>query len=250
MIRTSARKTNAPRAWLAVGLALVTLAAWAKGPAPSPREKYNAALEQLRAREKGELEPVYRLGLEAAAWLTSKLSERDEARAAGKTVKDFDEKLEGFAVSTEEVLYAVPEPAFFLELAKAKGQPADVGFFENRRLTYPSFPAWPVYREQQTDYSGCELFDAPELITVYRAWTEYAAKYPKAYVKEVKEQRFDIESMMTGATCACGKKEQVLAGFEAFIRAFPKAAITPKVKARLKSLKSEESDMVYACHSG
>jgi hypothetical protein len=235
---------------LAVGLALVSLAAWAKGPGTSPRAKYHAALKQLRASEKGELEPVFRLGLEAASWLEGILSDRDEALAAGKTLKDFDERLEGFVVSSQEVLFAVPDPDFFLKLARKKGLPADVGFFENRRRTYPSSAAWPVYREPQTDYSGCELFQAPELITVYRAWTEYAAKYPSSYVAEVKEQLSDIESMMTERTCACGTKQEVLAGFEAFIRAFPEAAITPRVKARLKSLQSEKSDMVYECQSG
>ena len=250
MLRTSARQSKAPRAWLAVGLALVTLTAWAKGPATSPRAKYYAALKQLRASEKGELEPVYRLGLEAASWLLDKLSARDEALAAGKTVKDFDETLEGFEVGTDEMISAEPDPAFFLKLAKAKGMPADVSFFENHRLTYASSSGWPVYRSQQTDATGCERFEAPELIPVYRAWTEYAAKYPGSYVKEVEEQLSDIESMMTERTCACGKKEEVLASFQAFIRAFPKAAITPKVKARLEAIKAGKVDMRYECVSG
>jgi hypothetical protein len=56
-----------------------------------------------------------------------------------------------------------------------------------------------------------------------------------------------IERMMTRGSCACGKKEEVLAGFEAFIRAFPEAALTPKVKARLETLKSGKSNMRYQC---
>jgi hypothetical protein len=55
---------------------------------------------------------------------------------------------------------------------------------------------------------------------------------------------------MTSHTCACGKKAQVLAGFSAFIRAFPDAAITPQVKARLEALQAGKSDMRYDCQGG
>jgi hypothetical protein len=250
MIRTSARQPNASVVLLAVCLASVSVSAWAKNVGTSPRTDYYAALEKLRAGERGELEPVYRLGLDAAAWLEVNLSEQDEARAAGKAVEQLDTKLEGFVVSTEEVLFAVPDPGFFLKLAKEKGTPADVAFFENRLRTYASSPAWPVYRQQQTDATGCDLFQTPKLIAVYRGWTQYAAKYPNAYVDLVKEEIAAIDLMMTTQDCACGTKKQVLAGFAAFIRAFPKAAITPQVKDRLKVLKSKTPGMRYGCKSG
>lgn len=82
------------------------------------------------------------------------------------------------------------------------------------------------------------------------SWTVIGQAAATNEVDPVKEQLSDIESMMTERTCACGKKQEVLAGFEAFIRAFPDAAITPRVKARLKSLQSEKSDMAYECQSG
>jgi hypothetical protein len=78
---------------------------------------------------------------------------------------------------------------FFLELVWKKGRPVGMAFFANLQRTFAHYPARPVFIEQQTDFSGCIL---------YQGWTGFAAKQPKAYA-------------------AAG----VTAGFEAFLRAFP-----------------------------
>lgn len=229
MIRTS----------LAVCLALVSMFAWAKGKTASPRAKYSAALKEVRAGEKTELEPVYRLGLEAASWLEDKLGEQPGEYA--------DTKLEGFDVSVGEVTGVSLEPAFFLKLARTKGMPADIAFFENLERTYAEGGSLPVYRQVMNDVLFCDRFEAPELIPIYRAWKEYAAKYPKSYVEEVKSELDGIESMMTTHTCACGNKEEVLSGLARFLKAFPDSAVAPQLRARLQVLEAGGPNMKYQC---
>lgn len=217
----------------------------------SPRAKYAAALAKLKRESKGQVEPVFQLGLAAAKTLQEQISQRDSAPAGSpKSKAPLDTKLEGFAVSTEEVLYALPEPGYFLKLARKKGTPEDIAFFENLQRTFPEYAAWPVFIEPQTDYSGCTLYNAPELIAVYRGWSEFAAKYPKAYPEQVAQELTRIHEAMTQEGCACEKAEGVTAGFAAFLKAFPKAPIAGKVKSRLEALKAGKGDFRFECHSG
>lgn len=231
-------------------LALVVLAplsARAKSKDASPKAKYTAALKKLRAGPQGELEPVFQLGLAAAEQLEKAIV---NAADAGKRLPASATKLEGFVVGTHEALFAVPKVSFFLELARKKGTAVDVAFFENLQRTYPEYDAWPVYLRQQTDYSGCNVFDEPELIPVYQGWMEFAEKHPKAYADQVAKQLAKLDEMMTERTCACGKKPEVISGFEAFLKAFPKAPITPKVKARLADIQADKAEMSFECRSG
>jgi len=222
-----------------VALSLVSLTVWAKGKAASPRAKYSAALKKVRAGEKTDLEPVYRLGLEAASWLEEKLGEQPDEYA--------DAKLEGFDVSVGEVTGVSLEPDFFLKLARKKGMPADIAYFENLERTYRGGGDLPVYRQIMNDVMACERFEEPELIPIYRAWKEYAAKYPKSYVEEVKRELDGIESMMVTSTCACGSKEEVLSGLARFLRAFPDSAVAPRLRARLQVLEAGAPNIKYQC---
>jgi hypothetical protein len=250
MTSTSPHRQSALGTWVLVCLLAGPLTAWAQQK-DAPRAKYLAALEKLKGANKGQVEPVFHLGLAAAKKLQQQISERDMAPASDpKSKMPVDTKLEGFSVSTEEVLYAVPEPAYFLELARKKGTPVDIAFFENLQRTFAHHPAWPVFIEQQTDYSGCTLYHSPDLIAVYRGWSEFAAKYPKAYKEEVAKELQRIHTAMTGDGCACEKPEGVTAGFEAFLQAFPKAPIADKVKARLEALRAGKGDFRFECHSG
>lgn len=225
---------------LVVALALVSLTAWAKGKAASPRAKYSAALKKVRAGEKTDLEPVYRLGLEAAGWLEVKLDEQPDEYA--------DAKLEGFEVSVGEVTGVSLEPDFFLKLARNKGMPADIAYFENLELTYAEGGDLPVYRQIMNDVLFCDRFEAPELIPIYRAWRQYAAKYPKSYVEEVKSELDGIESMLLTHKCACGTREEVLAGIAGFIEAFPGTDVARKLSVRLMVLKGGvPNSMKYQC---
>jgi len=240
MLRTSFRKSGFARVLLAVGLAMVSLTVWAKGKAASPRAKYSAALKKVRAAEKTDLEPVYRLGLEAASWLEEKLGEQPDEYA--------DTKLEGFDVSVGEVTGVSLEPDFFLKLARKKGMPADLAFFENLERTYREGGDLPVYRQVMNDVLFCDRFEAPELIPIYRAWRQYAAKYPKSYVEEVKRELDGIESMLLTHKCACGTKEEVLASIAGFIEAFRGTELAAKLNVRLAVLKGGvPNSMKYQC---
>jgi hypothetical protein len=59
-----------------------------------------------------------------------------------------------------------------------------------------------------------------------------------------------IHEAMTQDGCACEKAEDVTAGFEAFLRAFPKAPIADKVKTRLEALREGKEAFRFECKSG
>lgn len=251
MTSTSTHRRSALGTWVLVCLLAGPLTAWAQKK-DSSRAKYLAELSKLKRAKKGSVEPVFHLGLAAAEELQEQIMERDEAPAGDPKAKTpVNTKLEGFSVSTGETLYAVPRTAYFLALARKKGTPEDIAFFENIQRTFPEHDAWPAFVEQQTDYSGCTLYNAPELISVYRGWSEFAAKYPKAYPEEVAKELERIHEAMTQEEgCACEKAEGVTAGFEAFLKAFPKAPIADKVKARLEALRAGKGDIRFECQSG
>jgi hypothetical protein len=248
MTSTSPHHRSALGTWVLVCLLAGPLTASAQQK-DSPRAKYVAALAKLKRESKGQVEPVFLLGLAAANKLQEQLSERDE-EAPAKSKAPINTKLEGFAVGTGEALYAVPKPAFFLALAQKKGTPEDIAFFENLQRTFAEDPAWPVFIEQQTDISGCTLYNSPELIAVYRGWSEFAAKYPNAYPEQVVKELTRIHEAMTQEGCACEKAEGVTAGFEAFLKAFPKAPIAGQVKSQLEALKAGKGNIRFECQSG
>ena len=157
-------------------------------------------------------------------------------------------KMKGFSINREETVFAEPDPNFFIALSERSNDQASVEFFEAYKKTRPE--EWPVYIDQQTDYSGCIRFGTMSLVDIYALWDTYSKKYPTRYPKEVKRFIHDVEGELTGGGCACDDKESTLREFEAFIRAYPRAKIATRLSERVNQIHQGKSEIREHCHSG
>lgn len=159
------------------------------------------------------------------------------------------QKLPGALVNRNETVFVAPDPAYFNRLAAARGDAADRGFFGALKATY-SGGVWPVYIEQQTDYSGCTRFGGRSLVETYRAWTEFQRKYPARYVTPAKKEVDAVLEALTHSTCACGDMAGVERELQQFVRAFPSSPARSEVQRRLDAARAGRSDIRVKCVSG
>jgi hypothetical protein len=251
---------------LASAAACVLLASPARGggPAPGPYEvrdgEFGAAAmipssvgryaNAVRATTPLPVDSIYYLGLTAARNLVDDtplgpwgsilegLSDADYAKVQADMV--------GFNLNREEVVFAEPDPLYFIRLSSQRGDSTSAAFFEACRQTSP----WPSYIEQQTDYSGCVKFGSLELVRSYRLWARFRRSHPRRYEDRVEHFLTDVEETLTRGTCACGGKEETLREFRAFVGEFPSTPIAPQVRERIKALETGTSDIRYHCISG
>lgn len=163
--------------------------------------------------------------------------------------KSLTQRLPGIILNREEVLLAEPDPKFFLSLARRRGRAADVGFFQNYAATRPD-GVWKSYTDQQTDATGCTNFANDELVKRYGGWLAFQSTHPHAYSTVVREELAAIESEVSQSTCACGTRSGVLRELERFARTFPDAAVTPRVRNRIRAIRASSSPIRFNCQSG
>ena len=155
----------------------------------------------------------------------------------------------GLLVLRTEVVFAEPDPTYFLGLAERQGRTVDRVFFHAYSRTYPK-PAWPVYREQQTDYSGCTLFGGGELADTYALWDDFHRKYPGSYHPTVQNVLQDIEGEVGNSTCACGDKASVVRELSAFAKRFPDSRAAASASKRAQEVRGSRSGFRFHCISG
>lgn len=176
-------------------------------------------------------------------------AEQIEHRITTVDVPKREPAVTGLSISTDEVLFARPDPTFFADLAQRKGSKADQAFFAALALTRPD-GVWAVYVDQQTDVTGCTRFDSPELIAAYRAWIGFAADHPGAYATEVATEVHGMEDVIATDTCACGTQQAVTTGLEAIVAAFPDRELGARAKQRLAELHAGTAGFRFSCASG
>jgi hypothetical protein len=142
------------------------------------------------------------------------------------------------------------DPAFFLDLAQRYGSDGDREFFISYRRMFPEGYGWPVYLEQQTDVTGCTKYGSGDLAVTYTMWSGYRARYPGMYDSEVREYLTEVTQALVDDTCACGDAQSVIRELSQFARAFPRDAITPRVRQRLKAVIAGKSKTRFHCMSG
>jgi hypothetical protein len=232
-------------------LMVFAAAAWGQGPAgiggdariPPSVEAYARAVRGATL----PVESIYRLGLRAADDLVNHesvleyLSETDYA-----TVQD---KMAGFLVNREEIVFAEPIPKYFSRLSHDRRDSVSFAFFEACRLT-TSYAPWNSYIEQQTDYSGCIKLGSLELVRCYRVWAGFKRRHPGRYADRVELSLSDLGENLTTGVCSCAGKDEALLEFRAFVREFPNASITPRVRERIRALEAGTSDIRYHCSPG
>ncbi len=233
------------RILILVIIAAAGAALWAQMP-PSDRaavEDYRAAIAALRTR-------TVPRGVEAAFSKLMALSESLTRPRTGQlsvleslSAEDFrrlNAEIPGARINREETVFVAPDPGYFVKLAGSRGDAADRGFFSALKATYPE-SVWPVYIEQQTDYSGC---------TSYGSGKRFQRTFPNRYVVPVRERLEDISSQLTDSTCACGDASSVEKEMQQFLRAFPTSPLGPRITERLQALRNGGSDIRAHCISG
>lgn len=153
-------------------------------------------------------------------------------------------KMKGFSVNRQETVFVDPIPSFFIALSKRAGDQASTEFFEILGKIEHS------YVRQQTDYGGCYLFGSLGLVNSYQLWDSYNKKYPARYPNEVMSFKRAVEIDLADGACACEGKESALREFNAFIRAFPGARISARIRERINLIEQGKSEIREHCISG
>jgi hypothetical protein len=218
-----------------------------KKPELPAREAYFKGMQKLLNGQGGSVQGVYTLALAAAKEQLEAIIEWDGALASGRIPqKRFQWQLPGFHMGTQDALMVIPDSRFFLELARQRGNEVDRRFFGLLDETFRGGMA-RIYVDPVTDVHACYHLGSREFISLYRGWTQFKPSAPAAYKATVDEEIQGMEQAMLTATCLCGTPEVVDAGFEAFLKTFPKSPIVPQVRERLQKLHTKTSDMLFRC---
>jgi hypothetical protein len=181
---------------------------------------YQSALTALQRRARGvTVEDVYDKALALAPPLTSPEHDEDSIEHLSEVeLATLERQLRGLRVSSDEVVFVLPDARFFLDLSRKYGGPADVGFFKEMLATYPVAPWVPTYVEQLSEVSACTAFQSGQLVRRYGGWVKYSHKYPHNYETPVADEMRRIEEE-TQSTCSCSK---TLASYARELRNFNK----------------------------
>lgn len=220
----------------AVAFFLVTSLSYAAHKWPASVIQYEKYLKEARSKHTS-LEPAFKSGMDAIRDLSEFLG-RDESEIDAKLLKEIRSKLEGFELNPNtETFVGNPKFNFFIQLAKDNKTTEDTEFFELAMKTKPD-GIWPIYIDQETDLSGCTVFNG-SLTTLYKSWTEFQKKYPKAYAKVTQDEIENIQQKLTESRCFCDKTaETVLKELQLFSKENPKSIIIPKIKNRIDQIKA------------
>lgn len=242
-------------------LALIALLTAAFGQTQTPSYQaaiaaYRTALAALETHTQGrrDLEAAFK----AAGVVRESLMQRAAADGSATTVIEsltaeeftrLQDGLPGMIVNREEVLLAEPDPDFFVQLAVGHGDSIDRQFFAGFKATYPE-SVWPVYVEQQTDYSGCTKFGGGKLVDTYKIWSAFQRRFPGRYAATVRAETDRVIEALSGSTCACGDRPSIERELQLFARTFPSSPTRSKIDERLQALRLGRSDIRLHCISG
>jgi predicted DNA-binding protein (UPF0278 family) len=188
----------------------------------------------------GSLRDELLLSREGGRSLLESLSEQEFTALA--------HELAGLVVSRDEAIFVEPNVVFFGRLA-ARGDPADLAFFAALSSTYPQ-SVWPVYIDQQTDYSGCTRYGSGTLVSTYVKWVALRRQYPKRYEEASSMYLDEIVKQLTESTCACSDGASVERELTEFLRRAAASEVRARVEARLAAVRSGRTDIRFACKSG
>jgi len=241
----------------AVAFALVLLC-WgaARAEAQLP-DSVQAAVDRYRALIRWAESGSDSGSLERAFAATRSLGQVLQAGPDSSLLESLSEKsyralrhaLVGVLVFREEGTFVAPDPDYFLKLAEAHGEVADRAFFKAYKATYPE-GVWPVYVEQQTDYSGCTRFGSMSLVQTYGRWFEFRRDFPGRYDFTVREELWAVVRELEESDCACGDRASVESELRRFVESYPNSPERPVVEHRLEMLRSGRLKVREKCISG
>ena len=188
------------------------------------------------------LETVLEKGQDVVPELLEKMDKMDDAQ--------FDavqKRMKGYIVNRDELLVVSPDPAFYLEQARAHGTPADIAFFEAMGKTLNGY--WPMTMEQMTDFTGCIRYGSGDLVKLYGLWQDFKRLYPGAYKEALADPNLlllsDVEDQLINGLSACDSPENVRGEYEAFLQAYPQSPLVDGVRQRLHELLENDAGMVF-----
>ena len=239
-----------PTMMLAIAVAFSVSQGGQQTPAiPSAVDAYARMLEVLTgsAPRKPTLESVLGTGRLAAEMLAGEKGVLEDL--SDDDYRAVVQKMTGFRVSKDPIVYVEPDPDFFIKLAQDYGKAHDVAFFQRHKQTMPD-GVWHAYIQPMTDEGGCVRFGSLTLLEAYTRWTAFRQQFPKQYVREVEQLLVDLDDALVEETCACGSAEDVVKELSAFVKELPGAEITARVRERLEKVKQGTSDIKFRCVPG
>jgi hypothetical protein len=218
---------------------------------PEAVSAYSRELTAIRLGKNINVEDLLKSGRKAAHALVTPKNPGTQTLLEELSEEEFRavaEKMEGFWLNRQETIYVEPDPSFFLTLAQESGDQPSIAFFKAFGRTFEH--GWPVYHQQQTDYSGCIRFGSMSLVDAYRTWSSYRQNHPNRYSEEVQNIIKDLEENLTEGTCSCGRAPGAVQEFEAFVRAFPNSLSSKRLRVRINQIKKGKSNIRWKCISG
>lgn len=206
---------------------------------PKEIEEYTLEFERIQSLDRLErnIEVLYRKGIAAGKRLVysadfSELSLLE--RLNEEKLRALRRALPGIFLTRDEVLQVVPDPERFLEFALKWGGRADIAFFSTLQISYSS-PGWPLYIQPQTDYGGCRRLGSFVFSELYGMWRAFQSRFPDRYKEEVRRQLAGLEENLLH-TGACEGPREVAEAYREFIRSFPDAPVSNKVRLRIAEI--------------
>ncbi len=241
--------TSCSRQTPAASTAVAALASPAAAPAsPAAVVAYLAALTAVeQARAPVSLEALFDQAEAAQAALMEVTGEQAVLERYSDTeFAALQAQVRGLKLHRELDIYAQPEPAFFLALAKAHGLPADIAFFEQYAATWgPDLV--PVYLKLRPQPSPCVRFGEGLIGALYAGWQQYAAAHAGHYAARVVQNLADLEEAVALGTCACAGLETVRSEQAEFLKRFPDTPKTAEIKARREQLVTDPDVLPVNC---
>ena len=155
-------------------------------------------------------------------------------------------QLRGFSLARGYDIYAQPQAAFFLTLARAHGRPEDIAFFTLQNQTWGA-DGVPVYLMLRPQPSPCVRFGEDRIAPLYRSWRGYLKAQPAAYRAAATQQVKDLEEAVALGTCACKGLDSVLNEQRGFLKAFPTTPVAQQIRARMRQLKTDPEALPVNC---
>jgi hypothetical protein len=241
---------------IAVAVAgVATIVVMAQGPAPQQAaiDAYQAAIRStVSGRAPRAIEAAFSALAAMRASLTQVQSGQHMSPLEALPEKQFQalkQELPGVLVNRDEIVFVEPDLDYFVRLAARSGDNADRAFFAALKSTYPE-SVWPVYIEQQTDYSGCTRFGSMSLVETYRAWTDFQRRFSGRYVAGAAKEIQRVLQGLTASTCACRDLASVEQELQRFLRDFPASPARATLDRRLQAIRAGGSDIRASCISG
>lgn len=206
---------------------------------PRSVEEYSKLFKKIQTEKNLSIEKTYEKGLIAVLDLSDSLS-FNEDEINSKWLKSIREKMVGFELNPNtETFVATPKLDFFLALAKKRNIPEDVAFFELALKTKPD-GNWPAYIQQETDISGCTVYDGT-LSKLHQDWSNFQKKYPKSFAKISRDYLEDIEVHLSQSHCSCSRTaDPIIKELQNFIKTNPKLPITLKIQKRVEAINAKK----------